>query len=417
MASDNRVDGVDVDALLRRALSISETPSRDLVDRVKGHASQKGSQGHSRWERAYAGAPRRRVFATVAVATILVLALGTTALAATGALGTLFATITGDGMLANDSRRAIVDAGFVAEAQDGSPVFTFGATLELQAYYADSNEIGLDFILSGVDIPDDPTSVFMREFSLEMTDENGKTAAWKESFDFETGIENKTFPGGHYFFDMKNNTHESVRSNQDFIAMADVAKTEDGRYQVPVIVKFDEPVVSVEKKVRVSISDLSFSYYAGADGALETVVLGGDWTYDIDVDSKFLRIEALSYSVAPGFATAGIEVTSVTVLPSVCRLEADLDFSKNGLGHPDSATLSAETGYPQAKYDLMHVDACAEAGGKRYDAGSWSQNGVTDGVAKCWFELDSMYFDAPETLTLSFASGRTVVELPLTLDK
>jgi hypothetical protein len=32
-------------------------------------------------------------------------------------------------------------------------------------------------------------------------------------------------------------------------------------------------------------------------------------------------------------------------------------------------------------------------------------------------ELDSMYFDAPETLTLSFAVDSTSVEIPLTLDK
>jgi hypothetical protein len=43
---------------------------------------------------------------------------------------------------------------------------------------------------------------------------------------------------------------------------------------------------------------------------------------------------------------------------------------------------------------------------------------VTDGVVRCWFEIDSMYFEAPETLTLVFERDEnTVVEIPLRLNK
>jgi hypothetical protein len=59
-----------------------------------------------------------------------------------------------------------------------------------------------------------------------------------------------------------------------------------------------------------------------------------------------------------------------------------------------------------------------KAGNKLYGGMSSSSTDVADGVAKCWFEIDSMYFDAPETLTLVFVGGDgTVIEVPLALSR
>jgi hypothetical protein len=360
-----------------------------------------------------------------AVATVLLAASGTTALATTGVLDNMFAAITGEGRLASDSRQAIIDRGFIAETQANSYVSPDGTTLTLQTYYVDNREIGLDFILSGVDgaggvdIPDGPSPVTVSNFLMEMVDENGETGTWEWVMDLETDIQSRTFPGGYYFSDWKNGVYEYEPGNQDFSVDADATKIDEDTYQISVIATFREPVASISEKMRVRIGDLRFGTDNRGLDAPTFVAFGDDWAYDIDIDSKFTNAESITYHVASDFSVAGVEITKVTVQPAVCRIEANLDFSKNGLGNPESAAISAETGYPQAKYDLMALGGVrAKAGDRLYGFVASSFTEVTDGVVKCWFEVDSMYFDAPETLTLVFeGDGDTVIEVPLTLNK
>jgi hypothetical protein len=345
-------------------------------------------------------------------------ASGTTALATTGVLDNIFAAVTGQGRLANDSRQAIIDNGFVAEAQADSYVSPDGTTLTLETYYADSGEIGLDFILSGVDGPDGYSPIIVSDFALEMIDGNGEVATWEWLMDLEGDFESRTFPGGYFFDDRKNDVHGYESGGQDFAVDADATKIDESTYRVSVIVEFREPVVSIGEKMRVRIGNLRFGIDDQGVDAPTFVAFEDNWMFDIDIDSRFVSTESIAYNVAPGFSTAGIEITGVTVQPTVCRIKANLDFSQSGLSNPESAAISAETGFPQAKYDLMTLGVYAKADDKRYGSMSSSFTDVTDGVVKCWFEIDSMYFDAPETLTLFFVDNDgTTIEVPLVLSR
>ena len=147
--------------------------------------------------------------------------------------------------------------------------------------------------------------------------------------------------------------------------------------------------------------------------------MSGSWSFDIDIDEKFGETAALSYAPVESYEAQGNRVTSVTVLPTVCRIEALIDFDKSGLGNPENAERAREMGTNPIKLDILELNVYAVVDGMN-PYGLWS-SGYTEtagGIASCWFEIESsMYFDAPEKLTLRLESIKgTSIDIALTLN-
>jgi hypothetical protein len=68
----------------------------------------------------------------------------------------------------------------------------------------------------------------------------------------------------------------------------------------------------------------------------------------------------------------------------------------------------------------MNMIFHAESGEKVYRFMSSGFNDTIDGVVQCQFEIDSMYFDKPETLTLKlwgYEDYENAIEIPLVLER
>ena len=424
-------DKKNVDSMLRHALSCSETPSTDLVNKIKRL---------SIIEAPIKRTPYRPRFAVAAII-VLALVLSTAALAATGTLDSLFAALSW-GNLGNNSRQSIIDNDFVAEVIPNQPVSADSAALELRAYYIDTKEIGLDFTLSGIDIPEDWGFAVISDFEMEMTYSNGDTAVWSlESLDSHTNFQRRTFPGGHFFNDGTLENYE-YEPGQDFVIDAAVVKLGDGEYNVSVIIRFYQTAVPVGEHIKLRIEKLHLyddgrsiitiantPVFDGIDEDMRdkvdigNVVMIENMEFDIEIDRMFQSADSLTYRPASGFSVDGIEITSVTVSPATCRIEARIDFAKTGLGDPNSAAQASGMQTDNldmliAKLDMLNLDIYAQSGDRIYGLQAGSHTDATGGIVTLWVELESMYFDAPENITLHFENQSNVsIEIPLVLHK
>ena len=406
----------DVDSLLRRGLSCSEAPSPDLVNKVKQYSFKE--------IRSMKTSYRPRIMAA-AITVILLVALSTVALAATGVLGDFFSAITSG----SSSRQAIVDHGFVSEVSPGVPVDAEKVTgtaeenmLTLRAYYVDSKEIGFDFIITNTtaDIPDDWSMVHFTGFSMEMDYSDGETSIWEEinTDDFSS----RSFPGGHFISDRVNNIHE-YEPGQDFLFNTAAVMTEDGNISISFIVSFYQEPVPIGEKIRLSLGELHFVSGDNNVDPADVITVEGGWTFEFTIDNMYQNTDSLSYRLADGATIEGVEIVSVTVNPSVCRIEALIDFKASGLGNPGNANAEATpwttAEWQSAKLDMFDLDLHATDGeGNLYRFRSSAHTDVANGIVACWIEVDSMFFDAPENLTLHFASLNGVtVDASLALSK
>jgi len=387
MAINNKTNA---DHMLRRALSRDEAPDTELISKLKQQSFKGGT---------YMKTSYRHRFAAITAATVLLIALSVTALAYTGVLGNLFTAIHNSG-IDNPSRQAILDNSYVAEVAAASPNRTTGeAVLELRAYYVDNKEIGFDFTLTGADIPEDYKPgygcyAFINNLSLEMAYENGVTNVL-----------------------------------EDFICDTRAAKIGDDVYDISTVVTFNAPV-ALGEKARVNIGGLGFRYdyvggeeqRAGTDLASVVKTVEGSWAFDIEIDDRFKNAKPLIYRPAYADSTAGVVITSVEVYPTACRIEALIDFKNSGLGDPaNEGTKGTEwttAEWHYAKMNMLGLDVCASAGDKVYTFQKSSHSDTADGIVPCWFEIGSMYFDAPEDLKLIFTgyNGNTA-EVALLLNE
>ena len=357
----------------------------------------------------------RPIFVAFATTVILLLALSTAAFAATGILGDIFAAVT-RGQPGIGSTQAIVDNDYFAEV-----VSNESNGMSLRAYYVDSKEIGFDFTLSGADVPDGFDMLYIGAFTLVITESNGTVNTWDWLIDRENDVESRTFPGGHFFQDWKNNLYEYEPSEgMDFQVGAHAAKISDDIYNVSVIVTFYGVNVPIGDKAHIAVGDLTFIYFDNEKDDIpndEYISLSGSWSFDIDIDEKFGEAAALSYAPVESYEAQGIRVTSATVLPTVFRIEAIIDFEKSGLGNPANAERAREMGTNPVKLDMLELYVYVVVDGNNpYSLWSSGYTEAVDGVAACWFEIESsMYFDAPENLTLRLESlGGTTIDIALT---
>jgi len=352
------------------------------------------SKIHSKVNNEYRRNTSRRIiprFATVAAVLILTLSLATAALAATGVLGNIFAVFTGgtvNGGLGNDSRKAIVNNDFVETVTN---VSASNDALALNAYYADEREFGFDFTLSGTDIEDGFYSMFVPNSTLEITDADGKTSVWESKFEEPSDITVNTA----------------------------AVKTENG-YDVSLIVRFYKGNVPVGKTAKLTVENIEFHYPVQSPDLSapdRVIVVTGEWSFDVDIANKFANVTALAYTAANN-SVDGVTILSVSVLPSVCRIEAEIDYSQNTLANPETVKLASEPKYvPKMQVFDTRVNA-TDANGKTYRSQSsdYYPDEPLGGATKCWFEIDSMFFDAPETLTLTFTGyNGTTIDVPLSI--
>ena len=148
-------------------------------------------------------------------------------------------------------------------------------------------------------------------------------------------------------------------------------------------------------------------------------MLDGVWEFDLDLGSRFTSVTELQYLVSntDELEKKGIFIESITVLPSVCTVEASIDFNKAGLADPDNIN---RTDSPRllGKLDWLNSHVHAVSGDSVYTFISSDYTEVTGRVVKCRFEIDSMFFDAPEKLTLMLEGyNGTTIEIPLTLSE
>jgi len=243
-------------------------------------------------------------------------------------------------------------------------------------------------------------------------------------------IESRTFPRGHYYHDFVRGVFEyEPGDGQDFQVNASAVEADDGTYDITVVVTFyalnRDARVLADKMARLKIgffSSQSLVDIADDNAVPQIVMLDGVWEFDIVIDRKFTNTTELQYIAinAEEAERFGITIKSITVFPSICRIEATIDFSRNGLAHPDNIVneLVIEAPWRLAKFDMMDVGVCAVSDSGVYGnmMSSYDLDTVNGRAVECWFEISSMFFDAPETLTLVFdGSGGTVIEIPLEL--
>jgi hypothetical protein len=140
---------------------------------------------------------------------------------------------------------------------------------------------------------------------------------------------------------------------------------------------------------------------------------------EIEIDGRFTKIEPLRYTAANAEEAAqmGITIYSVTVTPTVTRVDVTIDTSKNNLMNPDyfvvHESIYIGDGNPprtpeslsgQDIYDmrLMNLHIYAVSDTKEYSHFMGVNGRHEENIIEGWWEFGSMYFDAPENLTLVF---------------
>ena len=424
----------NADFMLRNALLRTETPSPELLKKIRSNAINDGTVVRIH--------PKSRRFALAAILVALLLTISTVALAYTGVLSDIFSSITGgsvvNGGIGSNSRKAIVDQGYVAGVTPDASVSIDGNTMELIAYYADAKEIGFSLRLSGTELPDSWDRICFDCFTFEMTGSDGVTNTWEDIVDLENGFERRTFPGGYFYEDWNRNIIEyepsdgkdpmesiAVADIQDFQHYAAAERVDETTYDITLIVSFHKANVQIGEFAHLSIGDLRFITFCDIsdDNAVDQhASIEGTWEFDLNIDKRFTDVTELQYSVvnADELAGMGIVIESVTVLPSVCRIEAAIDFDKAGLANPENIY---QTDSPRllGKLDWLDSHIHAVSGSDVYGGMTSSYTEVNGRVVKCYYEIGSMFFEAPENLTLILIGyegyNGLIIEIPLVLDK
>jgi len=363
----------------------------------------------------------RKQTLVAALVAVSFIALSTVALAYTGVLSGVFSAITGgrniEGEFGSDTRKAIVEHEHVAiiehddneGATSSISIVDDGSLLELNAYFIDEKEVWFNFTLSNANIPDgfdpDHHQVLPGIYSLEITQKDGTVNNWEEIRD-ESG-ERRTYPGGYSFIDRINNTHGG-ESGEDSIILTTNTKASfnnDGSLEITIIGTFssmDNNLLDIGESMHLQIGNFMFNmvewelFVEGADNSeiISTLWLDGKWEFAIDIDSRFTDTERLRYIVVNTEEAAqyGITIHSFTVLPTVTIIESSIDFSKNGLMTPPDGV--------DDDFDLRNIfiNATAISETAQYKGSQI----ISDGTGNIRFELESMYFEAPENLTLVF---------------
>ena len=431
MEMNNRTNA---DFMLKNALQRSETPSPELLRKVRLNAIGNGTA-----IRVYS---RSRRLAVAAILVVMLLTISTVALAYTGILSNVFSAITSgsvvNGGLGSNTRKAIVEQGYVAGVTPDASVSTDGNTMELIAYYADAKEIGFNIRLSGAELPDTWDRIFFSYFCLEMTGSDGEISTWENIVDYENGFERRTFPGGYYYDNWNRNIGEyepsdgkdpmesiAVADVQDFIHDAAAERVDETTYDITLIVSFDKASVQIGEFAHLSIGGLRFITFCDIsdDNAVnQFTTLEGMWEFDLNIDKRFADVTELQYSVvnADELASMGVVIESVTVLPSVCRIEASIDFDKAGLANPENIN-NADSPRQLGKLDWLDSHMRAVSGSDVYGSMTSDYTEVNGRVVKCSYEIGSMFFDSPENLTLILIGYEgydgLIIEIPLTLDR
>ena len=369
---------------------------------------------------------RKQTFVAAIVA-VSFIALSTVALAYTGVLSGLFSAIidgeTGEGGLSSDTRKAIVEHDHVAivEQEDNKEAITKismvddGSELELSAYFVDEKEIWFNFTLSNADVPDgfepEHHQVLPGLYSIEMTQSDGTILKWEDIVD-ENG-ERRTFPGGNSYINWSNNTHGGESSEESLYLTNNTKASfnEDGSLEITIIGVFssmDNRLPDIGNKMKLQIGNFMFNmvewerFVEGADNSaiISKTWLSGMWEFSIDVDSRFTDTERLQYNVIniAEAAQQGITIHSVTVLPSATIIDLSIDFSKNELMTPPK---DAGDDYDIRQNIILNATAVSETAQYKVVSSKSDANGDIR------FELESMFFEAPENLTLVF--GRHVL--------
>ena len=212
----------------------------------------------------------------------------------------------------------------------------------------------------------------------------------------------------------------AVADVQDFMHYAVAERVDDSAYDITLIVSFHKARVQIGETARLRVGGLrvTASGDISDDNAVDNhTLLDGIWEYELDIDNRFVSVAELQYRVtnADELASLGIVVESVSVLPSVCRVEASINFDMAGLANPDNAN-QADSPRQLGKLDWLNSHVYAVSGNDVYGGMTSDYTEVNGRVVRCWYEIDSMYFDAPEKLTLILEGYRgAVIEIPLEL--
>ena len=294
--------------------------------------------------------------------------------------------------------------------------------LDLNRYRADGGELVFDYTFTCEGIEDGFSRLFFRNFRLEITEADGKTSVWESSPRYDGLLprygEEKA-PGAWV---------QPVSEPFD-VVITDPVKSGENAYDFSFVVKFLNGAVPAGEKARVDVGGLSFIYNSENPGAPNVIVpIGYGFLYDIDLSRELIKPMVINYT-APSEEISGIIIKSVQAyappkegLPAICRIEASIDYSKNTLADPNNINIVSERQY-LPKLDIMSTGIYAVTeDGKTYNfksAGYYFDESAASGRAECYFEIDSMYPEAPETLALLFTglTTGTMVNIPLTLGK
>jgi hypothetical protein len=388
---------------------------------------------------------KKTVFIAAVIA-ISLLMFGTAALAYTGVLSGVFSAITGgtedvNAHFTTDTRRAIVDNEHVAVHElPPASISDDGSKLELIAYFADKNEIWFNFILSNADIPDhwdaDTDQLLPCFFSLEFVQNDGTVSRFERVIDENS--ERNTFPGGYTIFDRERNLvgHRFDDDCQTFGYSTTVSLRDDGSLDITLIVEIFSRNATIGDKAYLQIGNFMFNSVRlpddtilGVEDTLEMyhdrwithrTILNGIYEFEIEIESRFTEAAAFLRYVPENTEEAaqlGINIHSVIVTPTATKVEVTIDTSKSNLMNPDyfvihesidlgngNPPIAPESLSGQDIFDmrLMNTKIYAVSDTKEYSHFMGVNGRHEENIIEGWWAFSSMYFDAPENLTLVF---------------
>jgi len=371
----------------------------------------------------------RTIKKTVVVAAIITILSTFIVLASAGVLGDFFMALRDNSRVSRDN--AIIEHGFIAEVEsDGGTVSNNNPApasvnetdinaMNFNAYYIDVNEIAFDFILSNVNvyIPDNFGYIELSEFTMEMNFADGNILSWTEIK--RDDYHKRTTPDGYYLYDMKNQIFESEGENV-FGNTVKAVKIGANDYSISVLNLHKSPI-TIGDTIRVSFKNFNFVYFDKELDISEIITIEGEWTFEIQIDRKFKDVRPLRYRVDERGYVPGVHIMSVTVYPSVCKIEARINFNESGLGLPENMNIQGTehttAEWQSAKMDLLELELIAYADGTEYHFRGSTIEYIIDDQVTCLFEIDSMFFDAPLYLILRFTNlNGVIVEIPLILN-
>lgn len=279
-------------------------------------------------------------------------------------------------------------------------------TLSLEHYYIEKNEIGIDYILTGINL-DEYNGFDILDRRLEMVNnENNEILVWEEKYNDKE--HSRMFPGGYYKSANDFSEHEYQAGNEGQSNIY-FEKLSENTYSVVDIIKFDYPI-EIGDTVNINYNMFRFTKeftesLKEENPSVYHDFLDVDFAFSFNIDEKFKNNSDVVYRVtnADELIQKGIEVESIVAMPLTTRLELKVDFSKSKIANEENIVIADNNLSFKAKIDCMDLSGAFdfEIDGRKINWTSGGRNVDDTEVIRTTENFESIYFLRPDTFIIN----------------